>query len=206
MMKVLIVTGGIGSGKSLVCRMLTENHGIPVYEADVRAKALYAEVPSILDEMENALGVQLRDNDGVFQPKRLADVIFSDSDALLKVEDILFPRLKDDFSRWAQEQGSDIVAFESATVLEKTQFDGFGDIVLLVDAPKELRLTRASLRDGLAKEKIQDRMAAQPLMNLISDGGSCTRVNHVLLNDGSMEDLQHRLAEFMEIYGLTKML
>jgi dephospho-CoA kinase len=78
--------------------------------------------------------------------------------------------------------------------------------VLLVDAPKELRLTRASLRDGLAKEKIQDRMAAQPLMNLISDGGSCTRVNHVLLNDGSMEDLQHRLAEFMEIYGLTKML
>ena len=86
------------------------------------------------------------------------------------------------------------------------QFDGFGDIVLLVDAPKELRLTRASSRDGLAKEKIQDRMAAQPLMNLISDGGSCTRVNHVLLNDGSVEDLQHRLAEFMEIYGLTKML
>lgn len=205
-MKVLIVTGGIGSGKSLVCRLLTESHDVPVYEADARVKALYSEIPSMLDEIEKALGLQLRDGAGTFEPKRLADVIFTDADALHKVEDIVFPRLKEDFARWAQEQQKEVVAFESATVLEKSQFDSFGDLVLLVDAPKELRLARACSRDGINPEKIQGRMAAQPLMNFISDGGVCERVDFVILNDGTVDDLKRKLAEFMEKYRLTKML
>ena len=205
-MKVLIVTGGIGSGKSLVCRMLTEGHGVPVYEADGRVKALYSEIPSMLDEIEDVLGVPLRSEAGDFEPKRLADVIFSDADALSKVEDIVFPRLTEDFSRWAKEQGQEVVALESATILEKEQLNDLGDVVLLVDAPKDLRLSRACSRDGLGKEKIQGRMAAQPLMNRISDGGTCERVDHVILNDGSVEDLQQKLNEFMGKYGLTKML
>ena len=205
-MKVLIVTGGIGSGKSLVCRLLTESHDVPVYEADARVKALYSEIPSMLDEMEKALGLQLRDGAGAFVPKRLADVIFTDADALHKVEDIVFPRLKEDFARWAQEQQKEVVAFESATVLEKSQFDSFGDLVLLVDAPKELRLARACSRDGINPERIWGRMAAQPLMNFISEGGPCERVDHVILNDGTVDDLKCKLAEFMEKYELTKML
>lgn len=205
-MKVLIVTGGIGSGKSLVCRMLAETYSVPVYEADRRVKTLYSDLPSMLDEIEGTLGVSLKNDEGTFVPARLADVIFSDADALRKVEDIVFPRLKDDFSRWAQEQKKDVVAFESATVLEKSQFDGFGDIVLLVDAPKEMRLERACSRDGQDEEKIKGRMAAQLLMNLLSDGGDCQRVDHTILNVGSVDDLRVKVADFMEKYGLTKML
>ena len=197
-MKILIVTGGIGSGKSLVCRMLAERHDIPVYEADGRVKALYSEVPSILDDIEIALGVSVRNEDGRFVPQRLADVIFTDAAALKK--------LKEDFSRWAAEQGKDVVAFESATVLEKEQFDDFGDIILLVDAPMDVRLSRACSRDGADKAKVQERMAAQPLMNSISDGGACERVDCVILNDGSIEELEQKLTEFVEKYGLTKML
>ena len=205
-MKILIVTGGIGSGKSLVCRMLAERHDIPVYEADGRVKALYSEVPSILDDIEIALGVSVRNEDGRFVPQRLADVIFTDAAALKKLEDIVFPRLKEDFSRWAAEQGKDVVAFESATVLEKEQFDDFGDIILLVDAPMDVRLSRACSRDGADKAKVQERMAAQPLMNSISDGGACERVDCVILNDGSIEELEQKLTEFVEKYGLIKML
>ena len=205
-MKVLIVTGGIGSGKSLVSRMLTECYDIPVYEADTRAKALYAEIPSMLDEIESTLGLVLRNDSGNFVPQKLANVIFTDSDSLKKVEDILFPQLQSDFFNWAKRQGKEVVALESATLLEKPQFDGFGDIVLVVDAPKSLRLSRACSRDGQEEARILERMSAQPLMNMISEGGSCERVDHVILNDSTIEDLQQKLRRFIEKYVLTKML
>ena len=80
-MKVLAVTGGIGSGKSEVCRILAENGLAVQYNADSRAKALYAECPGLLDEMEASLGCALRDEHGDFVPSRLAAVIFSDSAA-----------------------------------------------------------------------------------------------------------------------------
>ena len=204
MMKVVVVTGGIGSGKTSVCRLLAEKYGIPVYEADRRAKELYTEFPSMLDRMESVLEVSLRDDSGEFVPARLADVIFNDADALGMVEDMLFPVMKEDFASWAK--GYETVAFESATILEKPQFDGFGDIVLLVDAPVPLRLARAIERDCVDEAEVISRMEAQPLMNFLSEGGRISRVDHVLMNDSSLEKLDRDLAEFMGKYGLTKML
>ena len=206
MMKVLVVTGGIGSGKSQVCRLLSEKFGIPVYEADSRAKALYVEEPDMLDRIEAALGIGLRNGRGEFVPQYLSDIIFADPSALRKVEDILFPVLKRDFYDWAERQGSSLVAFESATILEKTAFDDFGDIVLLVDAPVSLRLRRASERDGVDKEHIRSRMAAQTLMNRLSEGDVHSRIDYVLRNDSSMSELTQKLAEFIGKYRLTKML
>lgn len=205
-MRVLVVTGGIGSGKSLVCRMLEQSYGIPVYEADAKVKALYSKVPSILDEIEESLGVKLRNEAGDFVPRMLADVIFSDKLALQKVEDIIFPHLMDDFNCWAMSHGSDVVAFESATVLEKPQFDGFGDIVLLVDAPVQTRLNRACQRDQVNREKIQERISLQIMMNYLSEGGHNDRINYRIVNDGTINDLETKLKEFIEKYGLTKML
>lgn len=204
-MKVVVVTGGIGSGKSLVCRMLAEK-GIPVYEADKRAKLLYVEVPSMLDGIEASLGVRLRDSNGDFVPAILAEVIFRDKTALKKVEDILFPVMKKDFARWSEAQGKEVTAFESATVLEKPQFDGFGDIVLLVDAPVEVRSSRAMQRDGVSEEAIMMRQKAQPMMNRLSQGETDPRIDHVLLNDSTEEELERKLDEFIEKYELTKML
>ena len=206
MMKTLVVTGGIGSGKSLVCRILKEDHDSPVYEADVRAKQLYVEIPSMLDGIEAALGTALRDCNGDFVPSLLSQVIFGNPVALKKVEDMLFPVMIDDFARWASEQESDVVAFESATLLEKSQFDGFGDIVLLVDAPVQVRKERAMKRDGVAGEKILARMQAQTLMNMLSEGAEDSRVDYVLKNDSSEDDLREKLNGFIGKYGLTKKL
>lgn len=206
MMKVLVVTGGIGSGKSLVCRILTDRYGIPVYEADRRAKQLYVEVPSMLDDIEAVLGVKVRGTEGRFVPELLAKVIFSDNVALRKVEDILFPAMIRDFQTWAERQNAGVVAFESATILEKPQFDGFGDLVLLVDAPAVLRMARTMERDNASEESVLARMKAQPLMNRLSDGAREHRVDHVLTNDSTMEDLVLKMDKFIEKYGLTKVL
>jgi dephospho-CoA kinase len=205
-MKVLVVSGGIGSGKSVVCSILKERYGIPVYEADLRAKQLYVEVPEMLDDMETKLGVSLRNSSGEFVPSLLAEIIFNDSDALRLVEDMLFPVLMKDFADWAERQDCEVVAFESATVLEKQQFEGFGDLVLLIAAPVQLRLSRAMERDKASREKIQARISLQSSMNMLSDGHEDSRVDFVLKNDSSFENLELHLKEFMEKYSLTKML
>lgn len=193
-MKVLAVTGGIGSGKSEVCRILAENGIALQYNADSRAKALYLECPGLLEAIENALSCRLRDEDGRFIPSRLAAVIFSDGAALEKVEALLFPEMISDFQRvMAEAEEDQIVVFESATFLEKKQFDGFADIVLLVDAPFGVRLERACRRDGASKEAIMARMKSQKLMNELSEGHEDPRINHKVLNDGTTQELEQKV-------------
>ena len=193
-MKVLAVTGGIGSGKSEVCRILAANGVTLQYNADLRAKALYLECPGLLDEIEKSLGCQLRDDEGNFVPSRLAAVIFSDTEALEIVEALLFPEMIRDFQQVMTEAAEDqIVVFESATFLEKKQFDGFADIVLLVDAPFDIRLERACRRDGASKEAVIARMKSQKLMNELSEGHEDPRISYKVLNDGTTQELEEKV-------------
>ncbi len=122
-MAVLLLTGGIGSGKSAVRRIL-EGMGVPCYDADAAVKGFYnvspertatafgaesepehlgsegARKPFLLPEIEAALGQSFRRGDGGFDSRALAAVIFSDADRLKVVEDIVFPALAADFGRW----------------------------------------------------------------------------------------------------------
>ena len=134
-MIILVVTGGIGSGKSEVCRILANKGLTAQYNADSRVKELYTSVPGLLESIEQKLDCVLRDECGRFVPQSLAKRIFSDRQALEIVESLVFPALVEDFRGFAQGFGDGIVVFESATILEKPQFDGFGDKVILVDAP-----------------------------------------------------------------------
>lgn len=198
-MKVLVVTGGIGSGKSEVCRILAEN-GFPFqYNADLRAKELYAEHPRLLADIEDALGVRCRDAEGRFLPSVLAGRIFSDRDALTKVEELLFPVMMDDFRKFAGSAAEDeFVVFESATILEKPWFDDFGDKILLVDAPISVRLERAAERDGVSKETVLARMQNQPHMNALSEGATDARIDYVIENDGSRDELEMNLIQILK--------
>ena len=186
---ILVVTGGIGSGKSEVCRVLRDFGYRCQYNADMRAKALYEEHPTLLADIEKTLGCSLKDEAGKFQPSKLASVIFTDRIALEQVEAHLFPAMMEDFDSFSGSCGEDIVVFESATVLEKPQFEGFGDKIILVDAPFEVRLDRACRRDGTDRERVLARMQNQTLMNKLSDGYEDPRIACRILNDGSMEDL-----------------
>lgn len=191
-MMVLVITGGIGSGKSQVCEILDRMGFRAQYNADMRAKALYEEHPTLLAQIEESLGCSLRNADGSFVPSLLASRIFTDRHALETVEAYLFPALIEDFQSYAGSCGEDIVVFESATVLEKSQFEGFGDKIILVDAPFDLRLERACRRDLTERDKVLARMLNQKLMNELSSGRTDPRVDRVILNDGTLEDLESR--------------
>lgn len=197
-MTVLVITGGIGSGKSEVCRILKDMGISAQYDADSRAKALYLDHPTLLSDIEDRLGESFRDEEGRFVPSLLAGRIFTDADALATVEELLFPVMLDDFNRFAGECGEDIVVFESATILEKPQFEGFGDKVILVDAPFEVRLGRACARDRASEDAILARMSRQRLMNELSDGLKDPRVDYVISNNGTYDDLKTSITEILK--------
>lgn len=202
-MEILVVTGGIGSGKSEVCRILQECYSCGVYNADERVKFLYDIHPTLLNDIETLTGDSLRDGDGRFVPSRLSARIFSDRRLLKEVEKLVFPALMDDFRSWAEGYADDrFVVFESATILEKPELQGFGDKVVLVDALVETRLERACLRDSAPRESIYARMLNQKMMNSISDGEMKPEVDAVIHNLGTLSDLRYSTIRVIkELYG-----
>lgn len=179
-MLTVIVTGGIGSGKSAVCALLRKR-GIPVYDSDSRVKELYVCRRSLVPRLEKALGSPLRQADGTLDKARLAALIFSDEAARETLESIVYPILLEDFKRWRSRQKAPFVVLESAIILTKPVFDGLADAVVLVDAPDELRIQRTMQRDGLSLEAVQRRISAQDI--------PMEKVDVTLMNDGTLEDL-----------------
>lgn len=203
MMEVLVVTGGIGSGKSEVCRILERNGLEAQYNADSKVKELYASCPDLLEKIEEKLQSPVRDSEGRFRSQLLAARIFSDEEALAAVESIVFPALMEDFKAFVRRyEASGIIVFESATVLEKPQFEGFGDKIVLVDAPVALRLDRACARDGADREALKARMQNQKLMNALSEGVSDPRIDAVIVNDSTVAVLEDRVDKIMsDLFG-----
>ena len=202
-MEILVITGGIGSGKSEVCRILQECYSCGVYNADERVKFLYDIHPTLLNDIETLTGDSLRDGDGRFVLSRLSARIFSDRRLLKEVEKLVFPALMDDFRSWAEGYADDrFVVFESATILEKPELKGFGDKVVLVDSLVETRLERACLRDSVPRESIYARMLNQKMMNSISDGEMKPEVDAVIHNLGTLSDLRYSTIRVIkELYG-----
>lgn len=194
---VIVVTGGIGSGKSQVCRILKESYGCDVYEADARAKELYVRYPELLSAIEKVLDCILKDEDGVFRPALLARRIFGDETAVSVVENLLFPYMVKDFKDFS-ENSRNIIIFESATVLEKRHFDGLYNKVILVDAPFEVRLERACCRDSASREQILARMQSQKMMNEVSEGKTCGKIDEIIINNGTVDDLKKAVKGAME--------
>ena len=187
-MKTVILTGGMGSGKSAVCRYL-RTQGVPVYDSDARTKSLYDRVPALVDRMEEALGVPLRNGCGSLDRKALSKVIFSDPSAKAVVESIVYPAVLEDFLRWKRWHRPKgwtygpvpFVVLESAVILSHPIFDSLGDRVVLVEAEEAVRVARAASRDGSDPETVLRRIRTQSF-----DRG---RVDAVLRNDGPLESL-----------------
>ena len=196
---IIVLTGGIGSGKSTAAGILSDCYGYPVYEADAAVKRLYHTDVTLLSGIESDAGVSFRNEEGSFSPSLMAEYIFSVPGAIEKVEQRVFPALLEDFRRWQSERGADVVVFESATILEKPYFKGFGDAVIIVDAPVEERISRAVGRDMTSRESVMARVMRQKLMNDISDGRNVPEDAYICRNDGSLSQLSGRLKEIIEI-------
>ena len=185
MIKVAIC-GGIGSGKSTVCRMFAER-GVALYDSDSRAKALMNES----DELRKALVAEFGEEcyeGGVLNRPYLAEKVFGSEEQLAKLNSIVHPAVKADFLRWAEEQEGDFCILESA-ILFDSGFDAVVDKTVAVLAPLPLRIERAMQRDGASREQIEARVKAQ-----MGDDELIARADFAIVNI-HLEDVEKDVAE-----------
>jgi len=160
MAKTLGITGGIGSGKSYVSTLLQKQFGIPVYDCDAEAKRLTATNEEIRQKLIALVGPEVFENGELNKPL-LAEYLFADVENASQVNAIIHPVVLEDFVKWSSAKGNqELVGLESA-ILYESGFSEKVDYVLFVDAPKEVRLHRATLRDSASEEQIQARMKMQ---------------------------------------------
>jgi len=152
------VTGGIGSGKSTVC-MIFETLGIPVYDADTRAKQLMNTDPELKTALKGYFGDGIF-NDETLDRRQLADIIFNDPKALEMVNSWVHPAVASDFEHWCIQQTSPYVIEEAAIIFESGMAQRF-DKVILVTAPERLRIERVCDRDQITPEFVRKRMDNQ---------------------------------------------
>ncbi len=154
------ITGGIGSGKSYVAQMLQARWDVPVYDCDSEAKRLTAESDDIRTALTQLVGDHLWQQ-GQMQKPVLAAYLFASPEHAAQVNAIIHPAVRRDFLCWADAHSrSPVVAIESAILCE-SGFHTLVDSILLVDAPLEVRLQRAMLRDGASRQQVMARMARQ---------------------------------------------
>lgn len=186
------VTGGIGSGKSVVCDMLRER-GVAVYCSDLRAKELMASDLKLREALTERFGAECF-AEGELNRGYLASRVFADKAELEALNAIVHPRVLEDFEAWAEAQEGAYVVLESAILFE-SGFDSKVDVAVAVMAPDELRIERTMQRDGVTKEQVEERMR-----NQLSDDERCARSKYAVVNieldelEEDVEQLHRRLS------------
>ena len=168
------ITGGIGSGKSTVCALLAE-YGVPVYDSDSRAKALMSESQVLRRSLQEAFGEECYNEQGLNRAY-LAEKVFGDKEALVKLNSIVHPAVRADFKAWADAQRAAYVVLESAILFE-AGFEGEVDTTLAVMAPMEERIRRTVSRDGSDRAAVEARIA-----NQMSDDELHRRAKRTIVN------------------------
>lgn len=170
------ITGGIGSGKSVVSHLL-QIMGIPVYISDDEAKRLTLTDSFIRKELIALLGEDVY-KDGALNKSLLADYLFKAPENARVINSIIHPRVKDDFRSWADKQaGSKIVAIESAILIEAGFMEDV-DKLIMVYAPIETRISRAIARDKSTREAVLRRID-----NQMNDEEKKNIADYVVMND-----------------------
>lgn len=218
----ILLTGGIGSGKSSVRRIL-ERMGVPCYDADSAVKGFYevplesesehltsdtADKPFLLPEIEAALGLSFRKSDGSFDSRKLADAIFSDSVRLKTVEGIVFPALATDFERWRKSVGETVPGAASSAVERPAGATPLADLAIFesataLDKPDFPKLWDKCIwvdaPEELRVERVlaRDNCSREQVMSRIRLQSPLeahrSEVDAVILNDCSLQDLPMRV-------------
>jgi len=190
MSKVICITGGIGSGKSTVCRYL-EERGYPVYYSDLRAKALMESDSQIRAQLIAVFGPAIFMDSKELNRPELARRIFNDPDLKQSLESIVHPRVHEDFVQWSKEQTSPLLFKESPLALEIE--DQSCQTIVVVHAEAELRISRVLIRNSdWTREDIEARMR-----NQTSDVQRLQLAHQAIDNSGTPEALQEKIDQLL---------
>ncbi len=183
-MRRVAITGGIGSGKSFVCRMLAER-GIEIYDCDAAAKRLMRTSSELRARLTGLVGSNLYDGERLNKPV-MAQFLLSSDENQRAVNAIVHPAVGEDFLRSGMKWMECAILFESG-------FDKLVDYKICVVAPLEIRLQRIMQRDGLTRQKAMEWISKQMPQEEVS-----SKCDFVIVNDG-VADLQQQIENLNNI-------
>jgi dephospho-CoA kinase len=194
--KILIgITGGIGSGKTEVCRQLHKK-GYKVIFADLRAKELYKKDKKLASKIVKEFGKEILNFQGVISLTKLREKVFSNKKNFQKINDIVHPvvikNLMDEIKKAKQK----VILIESALVFD-TIFHKYLDYVVLVYSNKKNRLERIMLRDGAKRSEVERIMKFQ-----VDEKVKIEKSDFVIINNKSIEHLEKRVEYFSRVLEL----
>lgn len=156
--EVIVISGGIGSGKSVVSRILTQM-GFPVYDCDSQAKLLMDKNEKIKNEIRSKIDPNVIAN-GIIDRKRLGQIVFNDSEALKTLNEIVHEAVRNDIKSWIKHTTSTKLFIETA-ILYQSGIDRMVDAVWEIYAPTETRISRVIKRNGFSREEVISRINSQ---------------------------------------------
>lgn len=169
------VTGGIGAGKSVVCRVF-RTLGIPVFNADDTAKQLMETDPALVTAIQSLFGNNIY-MDGRLDRKKLAAIVFEQPALLQQLNELVHPATIAYGNQWMATQTSPYVIKEAAIFFESGSYKEM-DVMIGVSAPENIRINRAMQREGMTREKVLQRIASQ-----MDDTEKMSRCDYVIIND-----------------------
>lgn len=176
-MRIVGLTGGIGSGKSTVAKMF-EKLGVPVYYSDDEAKNLMNTSDHIRKGLIDVFGPKSFENEELNR-SYIAALVFNDEAKLKKLNSIVHPEVKRNFKKWISNQSALYVIQENPLIFESNSQHDF-DLVITVTAPKKIRIQRVMGRDGLSENEVLARVKNQLEDQLKINGSDFVIVNESL--------------------------
>ncbi len=189
--KPLIVglTGGIGSGKSTVAKVF-QSLGVPVFNSDLEAKHIINNDVEVIRAITFEFG-NVYENEKLNRIK-MAEVVFNDNNALDKLNKIVHPKVAEYFENWILENNNSSILIKEAAILIESGAYKQIDKIVLVTAPKAIRIQRVISRDSISKEKVIGRMNTQ-----LSDKEKLSYADFFIIND----DIQMVIPQVLAAYN-----
>ncbi len=187
------ITGGIGSGKSTLCRLFAQR-GVAVYDSDREARRLMTDDAALRSAVAERFGADIY-KEGALDRPRLAAVVFADPRALADLNALVHPAVMRDFAAWTLRQTGSYVILECAVLFE-AGLESRVDRTVAVLAPAPLRIERAMRRDRCDEERIRRRIAVQ-----LDDDTLAARADYAVVNILE-SDLESAVAELDRIFRL----
>ena len=186
------ITGGIGSGKTTVCRIF-QALGVPVYFADSRAKWLMVNEPELTENIIALLGEQAYLEDGRLNRVYISQMVFNDQSLLSQLNALVHPAVANDTLRWHEEQKDVPYTLKEAALLFESGSHLHLDKVIAVSAPEQLRISRVMQRDRVSKDQVRARMDKQ-----MPEAEKVAMADYIIYNDGQ----QSLISQVLEIHHL----
>jgi dephospho-CoA kinase len=172
------ITGGIGSGKSLVCKIF-QCLGVPVYDADSRAKTLMTTDGILINGIKKEFGNLSYNTDGTLNRKHISEVAFGNPEKLKALDAMVHPRVAENYTQWVGEQSNPYVIKEAALLFEAGSYKSL-DKIIVVSAPEHLRVKRVVARDNRTEQMVKDIIS-----NQMPDPEKISKADFVVMNDES---------------------